>query len=146
MAGVWRSGARRKVWPCAPTGFASLGQAIAPDELMNMVQVWKMLHGQAPVRKRYQQKQVSILTRSRIALSEGGVKVERRGWQKRGPPWEPEPCRGRRRARRRRQGRPWDTAIVRECRGGALVEPLAWLDSSFSAFARSARQAMDGIP
>ena len=94
MAGGWGSGARREVCPCAPTGFASLGQAIAPDELMNMVQVWKMLHSQAPVRKRYQQKQASILNRSRIALSEGGVKVERRGWQKRGPPWEPEPCRG----------------------------------------------------
>jgi len=42
--------------------------AISPDELMNMVQMWKMLLSQQPVRQRYLQKQTSILSRGRHTM------------------------------------------------------------------------------
>ena len=55
------------------------GQAISSSELMNMVQLWKMLVSEQPVRKRYLQKQGSILSRGRRAVSAVTARVAEAG-------------------------------------------------------------------
>ena len=74
---------------------------------MNMVQTWKMLQSQQPVRKRYLQKQTSILSRGRNTMMAVAARVAEAGPAAaiRRAAW---------RAGRRREGRSL---------GGATVEP-----------------------
>lgn len=74
---------------------------------MNMVQMWKMLLSQQPVRKRYLQKQTSILNRGRNAMMALAARVAEAG-----------PASAVRRAA-------WRAGRHREGRslGGATVEP-----------------------